>query len=60
MLRSYEKGEVSGKGVVENNASFYNKGIGNVDDTFIPWSVVREMESRIPDRHNDIEFFLSR
>lgn len=39
--------------------NIYHDGIGNVEDTEIPWTLVNEMESRISDSNSDIELFLA-
>ena len=41
----------------ENNV--YNNGVGSVGSTSIPWTTVNEMESRVTDNNQDIEFFLA-
>ena len=59
LLGEYERLELRTKSRPFYANNLYHDGIGNVEDTEIQWSVVNEMESRIIDPNNDIEFFLA-
>ena len=59
LLGEYERLEARTKPRPIYGTNLYKDGVGNVEDTEIPWMVVNEMESRIADPNNDIEFFLA-
>lgn len=59
LLSEYERAELHTKAKPIYTSNLYQDGVGNVEDTDIPWVVVNEMESRVMDPNNDIEFFLA-
>ena len=58
-LEQYEDIEMKAKPKPIYRDNIYHDGIGNVEDTEIPWTLVNEMESRISDSNSDIELFLA-
>ena len=59
LLGVYERNEAKTKARPIYTENVYNDGIGNVEDTDIPWTLVNEIESRVVDPNRDVEFFLA-
>lgn len=59
LLSDYERREGRTKPAPLDENNVYNNGVGNVESTSIPWTTVNEMESRVTDDNQDIEFFLA-
>ena len=59
LLGVYERNEIKTKARPIYTENIYNDGIGNVEDTDIPWTLVNEIESRVVDPNRDVEFFLA-
>lgn len=59
LLKEYERIDSKLKPAPIAKENVYNNGVGTVEGTNVPWSTVNEMESRVPDPNQDIEFFLA-
>ena len=59
LLSDYERREGRTKPAPLGENNVYNNGVGNVESTSSPWTTVNEMESRVTDDNQDIEFFLA-
>ncbi|KAK8824201.1 hypothetical protein WA556_003525 [Blastocystis sp. ATCC 50177/Nand II] len=59
LLLDYERRDGKLKPAPIAKENVYNNGVGTVEGTSVSWSAVNEMESRVPDPNQDIEFFLA-